>query len=91
MIARTGRLPSYLTTYGCSYCFRMRVLHELKSSIGRRQMKFSLRTDCVQKARSNLKGKYFVALFNQIVKVLLGCSPVATRIQWVVPRAWGQR
>jgi hypothetical protein len=91
MIAQTGRPPSYLTTNGYSYCFRMRVPHDLYSSIGRRQMKFSLGTDFVLKARSNLKGKDFVALFNMIVQVLLGCPTVATRFQWVVPKAWDQR
>jgi len=60
MIAPTGRLPSYLTTNGYSYCFRMRVPHDLKTLIGRCQMKFSLGTDSVLIARSkalSLAGK----------------------------------
>jgi hypothetical protein len=52
MSLRNGRLPSYLTTNGYTYCFRIRVPHDLTLCFGRSQIKFSLATDSVLKART---------------------------------------
>lgn len=52
MLANTGRLPSYLTTNGYHFCFKMRVPHDLIKTIGRAEVKFSLKTESVIKARS---------------------------------------
>ena len=45
MIVHAGRLPSYLTTNGYSYCFRMRVPRDLNRCIGRMALKLSLPAD----------------------------------------------
>jgi len=45
MMAGIGRRSSCLATNGYSYCFRMRVPHDLNRAIGRKVVKFSLRTD----------------------------------------------
>jgi hypothetical protein len=72
MKSKTSRSPSYLVRNPYTYCFRMNVPKDLQAYIGRKELRYALKTGYLGKAK--YKARIIAGQVQRVFKILRECD-----------------